>query len=558
MPEVSPTDSTPAHTSNPTRGPKRRWSRIILLATGCLLLLVALAAATGVLWLRSVTRAALPQLDGDVHLAGLSAPVTIRRDAHGVPHIDAASLNDMLIAQGYITAQDRLWQMDMLRRHANGELAEVLGSALTRHDKTQRVLQIRLTAERIYNNSPATDRARLDDYARGVNLFIAQAVKSNSLPVEFRLLMYRPQPWRGVDCISVGLSMVQELDMHAATKLDRAQISAALRNPRLEADLYPVGSWRDRPPTGVKVDLREPQPLPAPAKNSDDEDDDENTETRIAPAIPGGAQVDSAALKGQGFSRATAVALNGHGFSRATTVAQTEGALAPEVAPVDLRAISALLGQPACGACMAGSNNWVVAGGHTASGKPMLANDMHLDLSVPNIWYMASLAAPGFHAAGVTLPGMPLIIAGHNEHVAWGFTALLADVQDLYYEKLDGKGNYQGMDAQWHPLAVDREVIHVRSGKDLALDVESTEHGPLMNPILPSGSQPVALKWTLYVPALNAIPLYEMNTAFELAGVLRRARAVELAYTESGLCRRPGTHRIPRHRKDSDSAVGSD
>ncbi len=179
----------------------------------------------------------------------------------------------------------------------------------------------------------------------------------------------------------------------------------------------------------------------------------------------------------------------------------------------------ALLGQPDCDGCAVGSNNWVVAGSHTASGKPLLANDMHLTLREPDTWYMADLyaqghdGAPGFHAAGVTLPGLPLIVAGHNEHVAWGFTALEADVQDLYYEKLDGKGNYEGNDAQWHPLTVDREVIHVRGGKDVVLDVQSTAHGPLMNPILAASDPPIALKWTLYDPSLNTLPLYEMNTA---------------------------------------------
>ncbi|MFZ2024649.1 MAG: penicillin acylase family protein [Terracidiphilus sp.] len=461
---------------------KRRWPRVLLFVVASLLLLLAIAVAAGVLWLRSVTRAALPQLDGDTHLAGLSAPVTIRRDRHGVPHIEAATQDDMLVAQGFVTAQDRLWQMDMMRRAANGELAEVLGSALANHDKTQRVLQIRVTAERIYNALSFADRTRLDDYARGVNQFITQAESSGSLPPEFRLLRYRPLPWRGVDSISVGLSMVQELDMHALGKLNRARVSAALHNPRLEADLYPVGSWRDHPPTGIRVDLSEPQPLPASPKKGDDEnDDEENTETRLAPPAP-----------------AELLAL---------------------IAPEDLRVLTSLLGQPACRSCPAGSNNWVVAGSHTASGRPLLANDMHLGLSVPNIWYMADLyspgnyGAPGFHAAGVTLPGFPFVIAGHNEHVAWGFTALLADVQDLYYEKLDGKGNYQGNDGQWHALSVDHEVIHVRDSKDIAIDVQSTEHGPLMDPILPAGSQPTALKWTLYDPALHEIPLYQMNTA---------------------------------------------
>ena len=216
---------------------------------------------------------------------------TVRRDAHGVPHIDAATQEDMLVAQGYVTAQDRLWQMDSLRRSANGELAEILGPALVKQDKTQRVLQIRLTAQRIYDHLPAADRARLDAYARGVNLFIAQCEQSHTLPVEFRLLMYRPQPWSGVDSISVGLAMVQELDTHAVTKLSRARVAAQLNDPQLEADLYPVGSWRDRPPTGIKVDLSEPQPLPPPSKkNEDEDDDDENTETR---AVPGSAPISS-------------------------------------------------------------------------------------------------------------------------------------------------------------------------------------------------------------------------------------------------------------------------
>jgi penicillin amidase len=144
----------------------------------------------------------------------------------------------------------------------------------------------------------------------------------------------------------------------------------------------------------------------------------------------------------------------------------------------------ALLGLPTCNGCAAGSNNWVVAGRHTASGKPLLSNDMHLGFSVPGVWYTADLRAPGFHAAGVTLPGMPFVIAGHNEHVAWGFTALMGDVQDLYEEKLDGKGNYQDLFSHWYPLTVDREIIHVRGRKDVVLDVQSTAHGPILNPIL--------------------------------------------------------------------------
>ncbi|MGA2571477.1 MAG: penicillin acylase family protein [Terracidiphilus sp.] len=477
MPDSPAATPSPTQPPAPRRRRKARWPRILLWTSGCLLALLLVGAAAGVLWLRSAAKAALPQLDGNVRLAGLSAPVTVRRDAHGVPHIDAATQDDLFVAQGYVTAQDRLWQMDGLRRGANGELAEIMGPSLLEHDKAQRVLQIRLTAQRVYDHLSADDRRRLDDYARGVNLFIAQCEISNTLPPEFRLLMYRPRPWSALDSLSVGLMLVQTLDSRAATKLSRAHVEAKLNDPRLEADLYPVGSWRDHPPTGIKVDLSAPQPMPPPAKNSDEdeEDDDEPTQTRAVPASP-----------------------------------STPSLWA---APEDESVLQALGSIPDCSSCAAGSNNWVVSGSHTASGKPLLSNDMHLTLRAPDNWYIADLRAPGYHAAGVTLPGMPLVIAGHNDHVAWGFTALYADVQDLYTEKLDGKGNYEGNDAQWHPLAVDHEVIHVRGRADVVLDVQSTEHGPLLNPILAAGDPPLALKWTLYDPSLNALPIYEINTA---------------------------------------------
>jgi penicillin amidase len=258
--------------------------------------------------------------------------------------------------------------------------------------------------------------------------------------------------------------LVQSLDTHWDVKLTRERIAADLHNPKLEADLYPVGSWRDHPPTGILLDLSQPQADPPAKPDSDDDEDDDNTQASTQDGLDG-------------------------------------------------RELRAELGLPSCDGCGPGSNNWVISGAHTASGKPLLSNDMHLPLTEPNIWYMADLRAPGYHAAGVTLPGMPFIIAGHNDHVAWGFTALYADVQDLYIEKLDGKGNFQDNDTDWKPLKIDKEVIHVRGGKDVALDVQSTAHGPLLNPILPKETRAIALKWTLYDPELKSPPIYEMNTA---------------------------------------------
>jgi penicillin amidase len=442
---------------------KHGWPRKLLWSAGGLLGLLLVAGCVGVLWLRSATIAALPALDGDVRLAGLSAPVTVRRDGHGVPHIEAATEEDLFVAQGYVTAQDRLWQMDSFRRNANGELAAVLGPSMVAHDRAQRVLQFRNTARRVYSKLAAADRERLVAYARGVNLYIEQHQKS--LPPEFRLLHYRPQPWSGVDSVSIGLMMVDMLDSHWYAKLGRERVAADLHDKRLENELYPVGSWRDHPPTGIRVDLS--QPHPELTQPTDDDDDDDRS--------------------------------------------QASGATNE-----DLRELRTVLGLPSCDGCAAGSNNWVITGQHTASGRPLLSNDMHLPLTEPNIWYMADLkatGAPGFHAAGVTLPGVPFVIAGHNEHVAWGFTALYGDVQDLYWEKLDGKGNYEAADGSWKPLKVDHEVIEVRGGKNVTVDVQITEHGPLLNPMFKKEKRPIALKWTLYDPELNGLPLYQMNSA---------------------------------------------
>src|SRR6185437_7768482 len=233
--------------------------------------------------------------------------------------------------------------------------------------------------------------------------------------------------------------------------------------------------WRDHPPTGTLLDLSKPQP-PRPAAINPREE----TGAAAAPSQP----------------------------------------LTAFTAPSNLipRSLFAILGLPSCSDCTAGSNNWVVAGDHTASGKPLLSNDMHLDLTVPNIWYVAGLRAPGIHVAGVTLPGIPWVIAGHNEHIAWGFTALGGDVQDLYMEKLDERGNYYEAptptsSGAWKPLSHDRESISVRGGRDVTLDIRVTDHGPLLSSLLPKSAPPIALKWTLFDSTLNSIPLFEIDTA---------------------------------------------
>jgi penicillin G amidase len=433
---------------------RRRRPFLRLLLGAIVLLAVAIAVVTlgGAWWLKQAMRASLPQLDGQLRLPGLTAPVIIRRDRHGVPHLEAASLDDLFEAQGYVTAQDRLWQMDMARRMAAGEGAEILGSMLVEHDRMQRVLGVRANAERLAASLSPRDRGYYEDYARGVNAFID--ANQDHLSPEFRLLMYKPKPWQPVDSLLVVMSMAQMLDENWNVKLERERVTARL-GPTLAAALYPTGSWRDHPPTQAAPDLTAPQ------QNMPDIPLDE-TQTKVEDLI-------------------------------------------------HLREL--MQGSRAgCEGCTPGSNEWAISGAHTASGKPMLSNDMHLSHQIPNIWYESDLKAGDFHVAGVTVAGIPYIVAGHNEHVAWGFTALYADMQDIFVEQVNGQDEYKGRDG-WHPIEHAHETIHVRGGKDVVVDVARTAHGPVITQLLPGERRVLAMEWSAYDNRSSGIPLFDVNTA---------------------------------------------
>lgn len=428
--------------------------------TAVIALAIAIAAICigGTVWLKYDMRATLPQLDGQLRLHGLNAPVAVRRDQHGVPHIQAANLDDLFMVQGYVAAQDRLWQMDMARRMASGTVSEILGSSYVKHDRMERTLLIRETAERMVANLSDADRRYFEDYARGVNNFID--THEDDLPPPFRLLMYKPEPWQPADSAVILMGMVQMLDQTWDSRLDREQVVARL-GPTLAASLYPVGSWRDHPPTQVLPDLSQPNAL--------------------IEEIP----LDSTQSSLQG----------------------------PSVS--DLLALRQLV-EPAhnsCRGCVPGSNEWVVSGEHTASHQPILSNDMHLPHQIPNIWYEAGLEAPGFHATGVTIAGVPYVVAGHNDHIAWGFTAMYADMQDLYVEQTNGQGEYRAADGSWKPIEHQRETIRVRFGRDLTIDVARTDHGSIVTPLIPHERRTIALRWSAYDMPRNSLALFALDTA---------------------------------------------
>jgi penicillin G amidase len=467
--------ATPTLASDaPSRG--RMLRRILL--TVILLLVVGVAAIA--FWCRHVAVAALPQVDGTIRVSGLKAPVSVLRDAQGVPHVTAANAEDLFFAQGYVQAQDRLWQMDVSRRWAAGEVSEIFGRAMLAHDREQRILGLKQAAERSLGTFPPEERSRWDAYARGVNAFIES--HQQNLPVEFRLLGYRPRPWTALDSLLCGANLAQSLNHYQyVTEILRESVTQSLP-PELAADLYPNSSWRDHPPGMVQDGWEFPEAEP-----------DDNEQEEIPPAPPA--------------KKAPRGARQPHRRD-ISAIDASELDVSEAVAP--------------------GSNNWVVSGAHTASGRPMLSNDMHLVNTVPNTWYEmhltiaapapsaaeaspAAASAPAYDVAGVTLPGLPYVIMGHNQRIAWGFTNLGPAVEDVYIEKVNERGEYKAGDG-WHGMSRRHEVIHVRQQPDVEMDVLATRHGPVITPLVPGEQRTLALRWALYELPLN-VPFFEVNSA---------------------------------------------
>ena len=431
--------------SSPKRAPVARILGWILFV---FVVLLAFLLATAYYFAHS----ALPQLDGRLSVSGLSSPVSVVRDAHGVPTIEASSLEDLFFAQGYVTAQDRLWEMDVMRRFAGGELSEILGQETLKHDKEQKILGLRAAAKKSLEMASPRDRAFVDAYARGVNSYIRS--QSNHLPLEFRILRYSPTPWMPEDSLVIANQMVKDLNYHYFyDALAREKILAKL-GPELTADLYVNRSWHDRPPTVMREDLSQPENNQANPDDEDDEDAPDNAVTKASPS------------------------------SRET--------LFIEPLPVN------------------GSNDWVVAGTHTVTGKPLLSNDMHLGHQMPNLWYEAHLHAGALDVAGVTLPGMPYVIVGHNQRIAWGFTNVGPTVTDVYLETFNAQGTYQ-TPGGWVQPEHRTEVIHVKDNPDVTVDVRITRHGPIITQLVPGETRQLALRWTLY-DGLH-IPFFDVNMA---------------------------------------------
>lgn len=408
----------------------------------------------------------------------LTAPVSVRRDGRGVPYIEAGNDDDLYFAQGYVTASDRLWQMDLMRRTARGELSEIFGKAALEEDKRRRTFGYARVAEAAAARMEPSSRRIYEAYAAGVNALIT-SLDDRELPPEFQLLKYRPRPWTTADSILGNHLFAEALSMTYPTDLMRLALSDSPAGRRNE--LLPTSSPLDVLVVGTDLGS-------TPRRGSRE---------KMGPA--GGPQVGAATGTANTLSADVRDALRDAVLSGET--------LARSLDRIGLGAED-----------RAASNNWVVSGKRTASGKPLLANDPHLRPSAPSIWYMTHLSAPGVRVAGVTSPGLPHIIIGHNERISWGVTNLLPDVQDLYEEKFDSSNPRRYMTPTgWRQAEVRSETIKVRQGlmssatDEVKHEVVVTRHGPI---IIERAGKSYALRWTALDPELVRFdPFYRINRA---------------------------------------------
>src|SRR3990172_8740045 len=442
-----------AESTTAARGLRRR-RRAATLGVGVVLVTVL----GGVAGYRRL-RASLPALDGERALPGLGAPVRVERDSKGVPLVSGRSRLDVARATGFLHAQERFFQMDTLRRRAAGELAELVGAAALPIDREVRVFRLRDVARRTVRALPADQRALLSAYTHGVNAGLAALGAS---PFEYQLLRLDPAPWRGEDSMLCALAMFLTLQ----GELPGQESALGLMHDLLPGELFdflaPKGTEWDAPLEG---------------------------EAFAQPSVPGPEVFD---LRRRPPKAAVRPRPRSHAVAR------------DPLAPVE--------GDEAV---VYGSNNWAVAGAHTAHGGAILANDMHLGISVPNTWYRASLAWPALEGerrvSGVMLPGAPFVVAGSNGRVVWGFTNSQGDWADLVLlEPAAGEADAYLTPEGPRKLERARETIRVKGGEEEALEVLSTIWGPVVDE--DHRGRRRALSWVPLLPRGPHAPLFRIES----------------------------------------------
>ncbi|MFC6288177.1 penicillin acylase family protein [Nocardioides sp. GCM10027113] len=488
--------SSPSAASSEHERTRRSWwatfrgwprpARITTYVAAGLVLLLLLTLLGGVVMLRRP----LPETSGEVDVPGLSAPVQVVRDRHGIPQVYGETVDDLMLAQGYVHAQERFYEMDVRRHVTSGRLAELFGEPALETDKVIRTMGWRRVAERELAIVEPETRQALEAYAAGVNAYLDER-SPTELAVEYTLLRvggldYTPEPWTPVDSLAWLKAMAWDLRGNMDDEIDRALALAEL-SPERVAQLYPPYPYEENLPIvgqGAVVD-------------GVFEQDATEAGTRLPqrPAYDAGARD---ALRGTRAALDRMPVLLGRGDG-------------------------------------IGSNSWVVDGRHSSTGEPLLANDPHLGVSMPGVWMQMGLHCRTVSAdcpldvAGFTFSGVPGVIIGHNADIAWGFTNLGPDVTDLFLERV--AGNRWRYDGRWRKLRIRTETIEVRGEDDVELTVRATRHGPLLSDVLeevaevgdvaptdgsrprPLGGYAVSLAWTALRPTATADAILALNTA---------------------------------------------
>jgi penicillin amidase len=435
-----------------------------------LFLLAVLALASAIVaGMVAFLRRFLPATQGRVQLAGLTGTVEILRDRFGVPHIYAESEDDLFFAQGYVHAQDRLWQMELQRRAGAGRLSEILGEATLEIDRHFRTLGLNRAAEAEAATLAGESARVLEAYAAGVNAYMQQ--QRGRLSLEFALLRHEPQPWRPVDSLYWVKVMSANLGCNWTSELIRARLAAKL-GADLAADLEPAYPATN-PPT----------------------------------------------IAGAGVPAGQAAPPNGWGSSALRdSLKLVEGLLGgparPRARPAPPLGIIHLDG--------GASNQWVVDGAHSATGKPLLANDTHMPVAMPALWHQVHLVGGRYDVTGASFPGTPGVVVGHNRHCAWGLTTAWHDAQDLYVEKANPANPAEfEFEGRWERAQVIQEIILVKGRPEPVVEeVMITRHGPLVSKLV-GEEQPLALRWV----ALERSDLLRAVIEYDRAGSWEEFRA---------------------------------
>ncbi|MFE2041825.1 penicillin acylase family protein [Streptomyces sp. NPDC059477] len=529
---------------------KGRKGRLFVLV---LVLAIVGGLAYGAYWTISTVRASFPQTTGSITLEGLSGPVDVKRDAYGIPQIYASSDEDLFMAQGFVQAQDRFYEMDVRRHMTSGRLSEMFGESQVENDEFLRTLGWDRVAKEEYDSTLSDETKKyLDAYAKGVNAYL-EGKSGADISLEYAALGfvndYAPQQWTPVDSLAWLKAMAWDLRGNMQDEIDRALMTSRL-GPQQIADLYPQYPY-DRNQAivqdGQYDELTETFDGGGSGTGTDGTATDGTSDTTGTDGTTGmGGAADAVSEASDGTGTASAASTDSSALQTQLSGLYDLLDNVPEAVGVNGNGI--------------GSNSWVVGGEHTITGKPLLANDPHLSASLPSVWYQMGLHCREvsetcqYDVSGYTFAGMPGVVIGHNQDISWGMTNSGVDVTDLYLEKLTGDGYLY--DGKVKPFTTREETIEVAGGESKTIVVRETNNGPLLSDradeLVDVGQEAtvdnaapdradgygVALRWTALDPGTSMDAVFEMNKAtdwedFRAAAALFEVPSQNLVYADT-------------------------